>query len=90
MKIAGASGAVGRRLVPLLVASGYDIVAMTRYREKAQSLRALGATAVVADGLDRVAVIEGVMGSEPDISTGYGPRAPTICSRPPGPRASVG
>lgn len=65
--VAGATGVVGRRLVPLLVASGYDVVATTRSPEKAASLRAIGADPVIADGLDREAVMKAVMRAEPEI-----------------------
>jgi nucleoside-diphosphate-sugar epimerase len=64
--VAGASGAVGKRLVPLLVASGHEVTAMTRSQEKADALRAAGATPVVADSLDRAAVIQTVMRAEPE------------------------
>jgi nucleoside-diphosphate-sugar epimerase len=64
--VAGATGAVGKRLVPLLIASGHDVAAMTRTPEKERSLRALGAEPVVADGLDRAAVIRAVTRSEPE------------------------
>jgi uncharacterized protein YbjT (DUF2867 family) len=65
--VAGATGAVGRRLVPLLVASGYEVSAMTRSEEKADALRAVGADPVVADGLDRAAVAQAVMRAEPEV-----------------------
>ena len=65
--VAGATGAVGKRLVPLLVASGYEVTAMTRSSEKADSLRAVGAEPVVADGLDRVALIGAVTRAEPEV-----------------------
>jgi 2-alkyl-3-oxoalkanoate reductase len=65
--VAGATGAVGKRLVPLLVASGYDVVAMTRSPEKVDSLRAAGVEPVVADGLDRTAVMEAVKKAEPEV-----------------------
>jgi nucleoside-diphosphate-sugar epimerase len=65
--VAGATGALGKRLVPLLVASGHDVVAMTRSPQKMDSLRAIGAEPVVADGLDRVAVMRAVMLSEPEV-----------------------
>jgi nucleoside-diphosphate-sugar epimerase len=64
--LAGATGALGRRLVPLLVARGHEVVAMTRSPEKVAALRALGAETVVADGLDRDAVMAAVMRAEPD------------------------
>jgi nucleoside-diphosphate-sugar epimerase len=65
--VAGASGAVGKRLIPLLVASDYDVVAMTRSPEKVDSLKAAGAEPVVADGLDRTAVMEAVTKAEPEV-----------------------
>jgi 2-alkyl-3-oxoalkanoate reductase len=65
--VAGATGAVGKRLIPLLVASGYEVVAMTRSPEKVDSLNAAGVEPIVADGLDRTAVMEAVMKAEPEI-----------------------
>ena len=65
--VAGATGAVGKRLVPLLVASGYEVTGSTRSPEKANWLRDVGATAVVLDGLDRNAVMQAVMRAEPEI-----------------------
>jgi 2-alkyl-3-oxoalkanoate reductase len=65
--VAGATGAVGRRLVPLLVADGHEVVAMTRSRVRSLSLRDAGAEPVVADGLDRNAVMAAVMRSEPQV-----------------------
>src|SRR5829696_498875 len=65
--VAGGSGAVGRRLVPLLVASGFEVTAMTRSAEKVDWLRSLGAQPVVADGLDRTAVLETVTRARPEI-----------------------
>jgi nucleoside-diphosphate-sugar epimerase len=64
--VAGASGALGKRLVPLLAESGHVVVAMTRSPHKADDLRALGAEPVVADGLDRAAVTEAVQRAEPE------------------------
>ncbi|MFL5832243.1 MAG: NAD-dependent epimerase/dehydratase family protein [Solirubrobacteraceae bacterium] len=65
--VAGASGALGKRLVPLLVECGFDVAAMTRSPEKERSVRELGAEPVVADGLDRAAVVTAVMRSEPEV-----------------------
>jgi 2-alkyl-3-oxoalkanoate reductase len=65
--VAGASGAVGGRLVPMLVNGGHDVVAMTRSPQKADALRALGAEPAVADGLDRGAVMQAVVGAEPEV-----------------------
>ena len=65
--IAGGSGALGRRLVPMLVDAGHDVVATTRTPEKADRLRALGAAPVVLDALDRGAVIGAVTAAKPDV-----------------------
>jgi nucleoside-diphosphate-sugar epimerase len=65
--VAGAGGAVGARLVPMLAAGGHDVVAMTRSPRKADSLRAMGAEPAVADGLDRGAVMQAVMRAEPEV-----------------------
>jgi nucleoside-diphosphate-sugar epimerase len=65
--VAGATGAVGRRLVPQLVSRGHHVVATTRTVGKQDLLRGLGAEPVVVDGLDAVAVGESVAHAEPDV-----------------------
>ena len=65
--VAGGSGAMGRRLVPRLVAEGYQVVAMTRDAGKAPWLSAVGAQPVIADALDRAAVRAAVTGAEPEV-----------------------
>jgi 2-alkyl-3-oxoalkanoate reductase len=65
--IAGATGAVGQHLVPMLLDQGHEVVAMTRTPAKADGLRAQGAMPVVADALDRDAVFGAVLGAEPDV-----------------------
>jgi nucleoside-diphosphate-sugar epimerase len=65
--VAGAAGAIGRRLVPRLVAREHQVTASTRSRDKVDQLRALGAEPVVVDGLDAVAVGEAVAMAEPDV-----------------------
>jgi len=65
--VAGATGSVGKRLVPLLVASGYDVVGMTRTKANEAWIRRVGAEPVIADGLDRTAVMQAVMRAEPDV-----------------------
>jgi 2-alkyl-3-oxoalkanoate reductase len=64
--LAGATGAVGRRLVPQLVGRGHEVTATTRTAAKVDLLRDLGAEPVVVDGLDAVAVGEAVARAEPD------------------------
>jgi nucleoside-diphosphate-sugar epimerase len=65
--IAGATGAVGRRLVPLLFQGGHQVTAMTRTAGKAAGLRAAGADPVVADALDREAVLAAVTAARPEV-----------------------
>jgi nucleoside-diphosphate-sugar epimerase len=65
--VAGATGAVGKQLVPLLVADGHDVVGMTRTAGKRGLLTSLGATPVVADALDADAVGRVVGEAEPDV-----------------------
>jgi len=64
--LAGATGALGSRLVPLLAAAGHEVTGMTRTPAKADGLRAAGAEPVVADGLDRDAVVAAVTAARPD------------------------
>jgi 2-alkyl-3-oxoalkanoate reductase len=64
--VAGATGAIGSRLVPQLVARGHEVTATTRNPANAERLRALGATPAVVDGLDASAVGEAVARAEPD------------------------
>jgi nucleoside-diphosphate-sugar epimerase len=65
--VAGATGAIGTRLIPRLVAAGHEVSATTRASAKAQQLRALGAEPVVADGLDRDAMTKAVAAAMPDV-----------------------
>src|SRR5687768_80219 len=65
--VAGASGAIGRRLVPLLTARGHSVVGTTRTAGKIGALRALGAEAIVLDGLDRAAVVGAIAQAAPDV-----------------------
>jgi 2-alkyl-3-oxoalkanoate reductase len=64
--LAGATGAIGRRLTPQLVARGHQVTATTTSREKVEALRALGAEPLVLDGLDAIAVGEAVARVEPE------------------------
>jgi nucleoside-diphosphate-sugar epimerase len=65
--VAGATGAVGTSLVPMLLAGGHEVVAMTRSLGKADGLRRQGATPVVADALDRGAVVQAIVDARPDL-----------------------
>jgi nucleoside-diphosphate-sugar epimerase len=64
--LAGATGAVGQALVPLLTSHGHSIVGTTRSASKVARLRELGAEAVVVDGLDREGMRAAVAAAQPD------------------------
>ena len=65
--IAGGTGAVGKRLVPLLAAAGHDVHATTRSARKVDGLRRLGAEPVVLDILDREAVEAAIAAARPEV-----------------------
>lgn len=65
--VAGATGVLGRALVPQLVARGHEVVGMTQSRSKQDLVRSLGARAVVADALDSGAVTEAAASAEPEV-----------------------
>jgi nucleoside-diphosphate-sugar epimerase len=65
--VTGATGALGRHLVPGLIAAGHEVTATTRTEGKAAGLRAAGAAPVVVDGLDRAAVIAAVRAAAPEV-----------------------
>ncbi len=65
--VAGATGVLGRELVPQLVARGHDVVGMTRSESKQDLVRGLGARPVVADALDPDAVARAVASVEPEV-----------------------
>jgi nucleoside-diphosphate-sugar epimerase len=65
--VAGATGALGKQLVPRLVAGRHDVVGMTRSAGKQDDLRALGARPVVADAFDAEQVARAVAEAEPEV-----------------------
>jgi nucleoside-diphosphate-sugar epimerase len=65
--VTGATGALGRHLVPGLVAAGHEVTATTRTPGKMARLREAGAEPVVLDGLDREAVIAAVRAAAPEV-----------------------
>jgi 2-alkyl-3-oxoalkanoate reductase len=65
--VAGAAGAIGRRLIPRLVAGGHQVTATTHSPAKVEQLRGLGATPLVVDGLDAAAVTRAVTTARPDV-----------------------
>jgi nucleoside-diphosphate-sugar epimerase len=64
--VVGASGAIGRRLVPQLVKRGHVVVGSSRSQERAERLRRLGAEPVVLDVLDARAIREAVAAARPN------------------------
>ncbi len=65
--LAGASGAVGMRLVPLLLEAGHSVVGTSRSPAKAQELRALGAEPVLIDVFDSAALMRAVASARPQV-----------------------
>lgn len=65
--VTGATGALGRHLVPGLVGAGHEVTATTRKPGKVAQLREAGAEPVVVDGLDREAVIAAVLAAAPEV-----------------------
>jgi 2-alkyl-3-oxoalkanoate reductase len=65
--VAGASGAIGIRLIRMLVAAGHGVTGLTLSRSKADPVRRAGATPVVVDALDPPALREAVLGAQPEV-----------------------
>jgi nucleoside-diphosphate-sugar epimerase len=65
--VAGATGVIGRHLIPSLIAAGYEVTGSTRSAARASRLTQVGATPVIVDGLDRQAVIAAVRAAQPDV-----------------------
>ena len=65
--VAGATGAIGRQLVPRLVDAGHEVHGMTRHASKQQLLRDMGAEPVVADALDADQVTQAVARAHPEV-----------------------
>lgn len=65
--LAGGTGAIGRRLIPLLRERGHEVTATTRSKSKLETLRRDGAEPVMLDAFDRKAVHEAVIEARPDV-----------------------
>jgi nucleoside-diphosphate-sugar epimerase len=65
--VAGATGAVGRELVPALISAGHTVAGLTRSPAKAESIKRAGAFAVVADVLDAPAIRQAFISFQPEI-----------------------
>jgi nucleoside-diphosphate-sugar epimerase len=65
--LAGAGGAIGRRLTPLLISAGHAVTGTTRSAEKADDLKAAGIEPVVVDVFDQDALRDAVVRARPDV-----------------------
>jgi nucleoside-diphosphate-sugar epimerase len=65
--LAGATGVIGTRLIPLLIEAGHTVGAMTRSASKADALARLGAEPITVDVFDRAALIDAARAFAPDI-----------------------
>lgn len=65
--LAGATGVIGRRLVPAMASAGYEVVGTSRTIEGAARVQALGGEGIVLDALDRSAVIDAVARISPEV-----------------------
>ncbi len=65
--LAGAGGAIGRRLTPLLCAAGHQVAGTTRSADKADAIAELGAEPVVVDVFDGAALTQAVTAARPDV-----------------------
>jgi nucleoside-diphosphate-sugar epimerase len=65
--VAGATGAMGKQLVPRLVKAGHEVIGMTRTESKQETVWDLGAKPVVADALDPEQVADAVARTQPEV-----------------------
>ena len=65
--VAGATGAIGKQLVPRMVAAGHEVVGMTRSESNQGTLHELGASSAVADALDPNQVADAVGRAQPEV-----------------------
>lgn len=65
--VAGATGAIGSHLLPLLISAGHSVVGLTRTPAKADAIRRAGGEAAVAEAFDKPAILDAVMSAKPDV-----------------------
>lgn len=65
--LAGGTGAIGRRLIPMLRKADHEVTATTRSKAKLEILRAIGARPVILEAFDRDAVRKAVAAAQPDV-----------------------
>jgi nucleoside-diphosphate-sugar epimerase len=64
--VAGASGVIGRPLMPRLVEAGHEVTGMTRRAERTEEIRAAGAEAVVCDAFDAEGLRDALVAAQPE------------------------
>jgi nucleoside-diphosphate-sugar epimerase len=65
--LAGATGAIGRRLLPMLVSAGHTVTGTTQHPDKMMSIHSAGATPMVVNALDEKEVLAAVRKAQPEI-----------------------
>ena len=65
--LAGATGVIGIRLIPLLVGAGHEVAGMTRSHDKTTQIEALGARPVICDVFDTASLLGAVSAFAPDL-----------------------
>lgn len=65
--VAGASGAIGRRLIPLLVRRGMEVIGLTRSTARAEGIEAAGARPAIVDAYDRAALAATLRAAHPEV-----------------------
>jgi len=65
--VAGASGVIGRRLLPMLVRKGHEVVGTTRSEDKTGLIREFGCEPIVADAFDAEGLRRAVVDARPEV-----------------------
>jgi nucleoside-diphosphate-sugar epimerase len=65
--VAGATGVIGRRLVPMLIEAGHEVIGMTRSQAKADALEEAGATPLVCDVFNANLLHDRVKEAQPEV-----------------------
>src|SRR5437763_265766 len=65
--VAGATGVLGRQLLPMLVSAGHDVWGLTRTPDKVELIRAEGAEPIIADALDANSIMAAVIRTAPEV-----------------------
>ena len=65
--LAGATGVLGRRLIPNLLERGHSVIGTSNTKTKLSELRKLGVEAVLMNGIERDSVVSAVNAARPDV-----------------------